>query len=71
MQSEQIIKPHGHVQQKVSSCEQALHIYFSGLRHLPFRPDFPKPLIFPSFSIALESIRKHRIGDQQFPIRIF
>src|SRR5208283_5180482 len=49
MQSEQIMKPHGQVQQKLCSCEQALHIYFSGRRHLPFSPDFSKPLIFPSY----------------------
>jgi hypothetical protein len=49
MQSEQIMKPHGQIQQKLCSCEQALHIYLSGRCHLPFRPDFSNPLIFPFF----------------------
>jgi len=40
MQSEQIMKPQGQVQQKVCSCEQAVQMYFSGRRHLPLRPDF-------------------------------
>jgi len=46
MQSEQIMKPQGQVQQKVCSCEQAVQMYFSGRRHLPLRPDFSSPFIF-------------------------
>jgi hypothetical protein len=46
MQREQIMNPHVQVQQKLCSFEQAQQKYFSGRRHLPFRPGPCKPLIF-------------------------
>jgi hypothetical protein len=46
MQSEQIMKPQGQVQQKICSCEHAVQMYLSGRRHLPLRPDFSRPFIF-------------------------
>jgi hypothetical protein len=49
MQSEQIIKPQGQVQQKVCSREQAAQIYFSGLRHFPVRRSFSGPSILVFF----------------------
>jgi hypothetical protein len=58
MQSEQIMKPHGQVQQKLCSCEQALQIYLSGRRHLPFRPDFSKPLILASYDRLVNDIKR-------------
>jgi hypothetical protein len=53
MQSEQIIKPQGQDQQKDCSREQAEHMYFSGRRHLAWRPDVSEPLIFSFLSVLL------------------